>query len=260
MHLVPLLELLYTARNNFTSIHVSWRYWYRKDLMQTALSNYAAQRSPSVQMLSSKKTQPTPTSSQPERETVINRRLLWQKPTFWRYEEDRPTENNALLRIISDNRFWTYATASNKVYTNVEPEAGRKPFRIRKRKKRSQEQFPSLEDEIKDVPLVDPSFLLATHHLTPIETTTYLDREAIRVRGVYRTGRILPWEPFFWAIADENELLVDSRRGILLYYSAVANHQVIAIASVENVIFDEAISPDLFNFTPPAKSLVEIAV
>jgi hypothetical protein len=258
MHLSPLLELLYTARNNFTSIHVSWRYCYRDDLMQTALNKYSAQRFPNVKRLSSKQAHHTPTRSQPETEKVINRRLWWQKPASWHYEEDLLAENTTILKIISEDRFWSFGSTSNKVYSNVAPEAAQKTIRIRGRKKLPKEQFPSLDEEVNDVPIVDPSFLLATHQLTPIEETSYLGREAIKVRGVSRKVRKLPWEPFFWTIADEYVFLVDKERGILLFYSAIMSDQEIAISSVEQVTFDEPIPPDVFIFTPPDNALVEI--
>ena len=64
------------------------------------------------------------------------------------------------------------------------PDEGQSYLSIRKVSRRKGEHFPDLEQEIKDVPIVDPSFLLATHELQPMESTVFAGREAIRVRLV----------------------------------------------------------------------------
>jgi hypothetical protein len=54
MIISQLLELLYTARNRFSTIQVSWRYWYRPDLMSAAQDKWMAQQPPgNVAVLSS---------------------------------------------------------------------------------------------------------------------------------------------------------------------------------------------------------------
>lgn len=259
MDLANLLELLHTACTRFSSIQISWTYWYRDDVLHDAISKLTTQQQPArARLISSTSSRKSKQAGHAEGGRKIHRRLWWQKPASWHYEEGLLAENTTILKIISEDRFWSFGSASNKVYSNVAPEAAQKPFRIRRRKKRLREQFPSIDEEVNDVPIVDPSFLLATHQLTSIEETSYLGREAIKVRGVSRKGRNLPWEPFFWTIADVYVFLVDKERGILLFYSAIMNDQEIAISSVEQVAFDEPIPPDVFTFTPPDNALVEI--
>lgn len=78
------------------------------------------------------------------------------------------------------------------------------------------------------------------------------------VRGVFRKGRDPGWEPLFWKLADESEFLVDRERGILLRYSAGFDGEEFAVASVDEVIFDEAIPEEAFHFITPPGTLVEV--
>jgi outer membrane lipoprotein-sorting protein len=256
MNLSELLELLYTARNRFSTIQVSWRYWYRPDLMSAAQDKWMAEQPPvSVAVLSSISAKETGSETQDEMGRVIRRRVWWQKPSFWRREEHAKA---TIITIIHEDDFWSFSSARNRLYTNVMPDEGPSHPNIRRVSRRKGEHFPDLEQEIKDVPIVDPSFLLATHELQRMESTVFAGREAVRVRGVFRKGRDLGWEPRFWGFADEHEFLVDEERGILLRYAARFKQQDFAVASVEQVIFDEPIPESVFIFTPPPSTFVEV--
>jgi hypothetical protein len=189
-------------------------------------------------------------------EQIYRNKVWWQKPTCWRSE--RHHDNELLTEILCEGSWWTHSSSLNKLITNIEPQEKSHGIRVRNKRLSEGEAVPSLEDNIKDVPIVDPSFLLAIHDLHPKENFMHAGREAVRVRSFSRRGRDYSWEPFFWSGADEYELLVDRERGILLRYSASYGGQEYAIAAVEEVFFDEPISQEVFSFTPPPNALVEV--
>jgi outer membrane lipoprotein-sorting protein len=253
MELRNLLELLYTARNRFSSIQVTWHYWVYIDRMNEAHEKWAAQfpaGSVAVLRASSGKTGKT------AQEWNIRNRVWWQKPDCWRLENQR--ENQDLLtKILCESRWWNYSSRDGKLSTNVETPEKAPGLRIRKSRLKNM-RIPSIEDEIKDTPIVDPSFLLAIHNLQPQENVVHAGREAGRVTGVPRKGRDLSWEPQFWSAADEYEFLVDQERGVLLRYSAKLKGQEYAIASVDELIFDDLIPESVFSFTPPPNTSVDV--
>ena len=254
MELGDLLELLYTAHNRFFSIQVTWQYGYRVDIMNEALEKWAAQYPPgSVSALKSKSAQGT----QNENEMKIRWRVWWQKPSCWR-DEDQIEGQGTTTRIFCEGRWWSFNSASRKLYTNVVPQEKSPHLRIHDSKSPTGARFTHLEDVINEVPLLDPSFLLASHDLQPMESTVYAEQDAVRVRAVFRKGKDVARDPFFWGAADEYELLVAKEQGILLRYAAKLRGQEFAIASVDHVVFDEPIPESVFSFTPPANTSVEI--
>lgn len=113
MELGDLRELLYAAHNRFFSIQVTWQYWYRVDIMNEALEKWAAQHPPgSVSALKSKSAQGT----QNENEMKIRWRVWWQKPSCWRDEHQIEGQGNT-IRIICEDRWWFFDSASSKLYT-----------------------------------------------------------------------------------------------------------------------------------------------
>jgi outer membrane lipoprotein-sorting protein len=188
--------------------------------------------------------------------SAVHNKVWWQKPTCWRSE--RHHDNELLTEILCEGGWWTYSSSLNKLITNIEPQEKSPGIRVRNKRLSEGEAVPSLEDNIKDVPIVDPTFLLAIHDLHPEENVIHAGREAVRVRSFSRKGRDYSLEPFFWSGADEYELLVDRERGILLRYSASYGGQEYANAAVEEMIFDEPISHEVFSFTPPPNTLVEV--
>jgi outer membrane lipoprotein-sorting protein len=254
MHLNDLLELLYTARKRFSSIQVSWQYRYNRGLMNAAQERWFSQQPPgSVGVLKSENVEKAGYPS--ESEQVIRRRVWWRKPSCWRREEQAA---RTMVKILCEDRFWIYWAAGGKLYTNVMPEDKRPELQIIQRKRRQGEQFTDLSQELREVPVIDPSLLLATHDLQLVENTVFAGRKAVRVQGVFRKGRAPGWEPHFWSFADEHEFLVDLERGILLRYAARFKGQEFAVAAVDEVIFDEPIPDSVFSFVPPPNTSVEV--
>jgi outer membrane lipoprotein-sorting protein len=249
-----LLELLYTARNRFSSIQITWQYMVKMDLMNEVHQKWAS-RFPfsSVAMLTSKNLKDEEETS---REWITRNKVWWQKPTCWRIE--RHQDNGIQTEILCDGCWWFYTSSLKKLITNIEPQEKSPGLRIRRIRRLEREVIPNIEDAIRDVPIVDPSFLLAIHDMQPEEKVMHVGREAVRVRSYPRKGREYSWEPVFWSGADEYEFLMDRERGILLRYSAIYGGQEYAVAEVEDVIFDELIPEKVFSFTPPSNTLIEV--
>ncbi len=252
MKLGDLLDLLYTAHSRYSSIQVTWQYWYRVDMMNEALKKWAAQYPQgSVRGLGSAK------RFQNEKEMVTRWHVWWQKPSCWRDEYQIETQGMA-VRIICDDHWWLFNSTANQLYTNA-VSLGKAPhLHIHRRESSEEMRPPRVEDVINEVPLLDPSFLLASHDLQHTESTLYAKREAVGIRAVFRKGKDLPRADFFWGAADEYELLVDKERGILLRYAAKIGGQEFAIASVDHVIFDEPIPEGIFSFTPSSNTSVHL--
>jgi hypothetical protein len=254
MKLSNLIEMLYTARNRYSSIQVTWQYMVKMDLMNGVHQKWASRyQSGSVAMLTSKNLKDKEERS---REWNIRNKVWWQKPSCWRSEQYR--DNSITTEILCEGCWWIYFSSLKKLITNVEPQEKVPGLRIRRKKQLEREVIPNIEDAIRDVPIVDPSFLLAIHDMQPEDEVIHAGREAIRVRSYPRKGRNYLWEPFFWSEADEYEFIMDRDRGILLRYSAKYDGQEYAIAEVEEVIFDELIPEKVFSFTPPPNILVEV--
>lgn len=250
MELRDLLELLYTAHNRFTSIHVIWNYGYHVGKMHEVRERWAAQHKPgSVSVLKSKSGK----AGQDQAEMTVKRQVWWQKPSCWRHEEQLEGQNT-IVKIRCQNRWWVFDTANRKLYTNVEPT---QPLRRMRKSKRSPE--PTFKDFIRAVPLLDPSFLLYSHDLQIEEEIVHAGREVIQVRATSRRGREVAWDSFFWTAADGYNFLVDKERGILLRYAALVGDQAFAVASVENIVFDEPIPDNIFSFAAAASTSIEIS-
>lgn len=253
--LKDLLELLYTAHRRFFSVQVGWQYWYRLDLMNAAGRKWRNQHSPgSVNVLRAESIGDT----QNMNELRVNWRVSWQKPSYWR-DEQQIEGHGVALRVICGERWWSFSSSDLVLYTNVDFEQKR-TFNATRQEKLPESHFIHIEDVVQDVPLIDPSFLLASHDLQLLDSTHHAEREAWRVRAVYRRGKELGRDAMFWGSADAYELLVDKERGILLRYAAIINQQEFAVASVDQIIFDETIPESVFSFTPPANTRIEVVL
>ncbi len=262
MEFRDLLELLYTARDRFSSIQATFQYWYRLDLMNKASNRRAAQQPPgSVSQLfravppwwpkflkRGHKTQESNVTG----EFLVLWRVWLQKPSQWRHETQL-MGREASISIIDGDRWWSFYPTSGELHTNVVPQQGG----YRKSKIPLSDDLTSIERAINQEWFLDPSFLLANHALKLVGDAVHAGREAIQVQAVPRQGKELVLESF-WIEADEYELLVDKERGILLRYSAKLDGQEYAVASAESITFDKPIPKEIFSFTPPPNTLVYV--
>jgi hypothetical protein len=255
MQLAELLHLLYTAHQRYGSIQVSWRYWYQVEALNEMRERYSPG---SVKPLTAKKG--AASKIQSPAEMTYHWQIWWRKPACWR-EDAQSSGEGKNIRIICDDRWLFYSAAGQRLSTNTLPEGPLHRQRVQRgRRPRGAAQIrPSLEEAVNAVPLLDPSFLLASHDLESVADIRFVEREALRVRAVFRKGREVARDPFFWGGADDYELLVDKERGILLRYAARLGEREVAVAAVEQVIFDAAIPDDVFVFTPPPNTTIELA-
>lgn len=239
-----LLELLYTARERYTSLQVAWQYHYDDDAMKRVLERWSAQQPPGSTAAVHAEAASAPPAQR--RSTTLRRRVWWQKPGCWRDEMDTTT-GGSMQTILCDDQWWSFLSGTGTLYTNVTPLDQWKRLGLHDVRTATP---PTLESRIDDVPLLDPSFLLASHALEPLETVQHVGRKAVRVRATYRKGKDRLYESIFWATADEYELWVDAEYGILLRYSATLAGHEFAVASVDHVVFNAAIPDDVFTFHP----------
>jgi hypothetical protein len=112
-------------------------------------------------------------------------------------------------------------------------------------------QYTRYYQDGKDI--YDPSNALLMVSLEPLGRATHAGREAIRVKA-WPKDDIDPNHPLselLWAWADEYELLVDAERGSMLRVAAWIDGRQLMIREVTQVVFDETIPDDIFEFTPP---------
>jgi hypothetical protein len=240
-----LVELLYSARERFTTIQVTWQYQYHDGMMSIIQERWASQRPPgSVAVLRSR------SSNAEIKAGAVKRyfqRVWWQKPDCWR-DENQGEEGRGGITSICRGKWWTYSSGIQTLRTNMTTEELGRYQSIREIKEIKNGTAPDIEDRVDDIPLLDPAFLLASHHLLLMSDTVHAGREAVQVQALYRKGKSRSYEPMFWSTADEYELLIDKERGILLRYAAKLAGEEFAVASVDQVIFDEPIPERIFSF------------
>ena len=233
-----LVHLLYTARGRFNTIHVEWNYHYDPNRTDIAVERWKAQDPPvSVGVLTST----LPAAHAVPTVKTYQRRLWWQKPDCWR------DEDQGMISIFCREQWWLFSSGYDHLTTNVMPLEQWSRMGIRNVQRGSGK--PTWEDRLRNIPLADPSFLLASHDLQPLATVRHVGREATRVRGTPRNTAHSIHDGIFWSTADEYDLLVDKERGILLRYAARLDGQEFAVAEVEHVSFDEPIPQDVFSFS-----------
>lgn len=224
-----LVWLLYTANRRFQNIQMRWQYHYEPAGMEQVQARWAATHAPgSVGVLRS-----SLEADEASGTIHVERRLWWRKPDCWRGEEQIAGGGKSVsVRCGAD---WWMLGSTGTLLTSRTRGARGNP--------------PPLEDLIRGVPLLDPSFLLASHDLTPVGETMHAGRAAVRVQATYQKNRDQLHEAFFWATADGYELLVDAEYGILLRYAALLDGREFAVCAVEQVGFDEAIPDAIFSLT-----------
>lgn len=241
------VSLLYSARSRFTTIAVTWQYRYDVDGMNAAQTRWVAENPSGRAVLTSRSAHGDDSSR------VINvYRRLWAKPACWR-DEEQIEGGGTRTAILCDGHWWNFSSDGKLLVTNEMP----------RQAQGSQGDWgeirlspaPDLDSLIDNHPLLDPSFLLASHELQPLAQTSHAGRAAIRVQAVYRKRKDWLPEAFFWSTADTYELLVDRDYGILLRYAAVIDGQEFAVSSVDQVTFDEPISDEVFAFPSPPDRL-----
>lgn len=236
MELRDLLLLLYTARDSFTSVEVVWEYEYDEKAMSVALERWSSQQPfGSVTTLKSTGSETSAAFSV----TTILRQVWWKKPACWR---DEIGTKSKIITIICNGIQSTFTLESDALDVITES-SSEEHSQMRELYSSTP---PNIEDRLDDISLLDPSFLLASHTLSPLQEMAYLGRDVIKVRATHRKGRSRIYGSLFWGIADEYEILIDKEHGILLRYAAKLAEQEFAVASVKYIIFDKSLPEHVF--------------
>lgn len=168
-------------------------------------------------------------------------RVWWQKPDRFREESGKSEQLKSVLVLNQGRSLMTYPQA-RRFFKKATP-TGSNSFFVPER-----DSSLSTEEYAYRYAMLYPAFLLASHDFQFVELTEHLGREALRVYAIYRTGAdVCAQESFFWESPYQYELLVDRERGILLEYALRKDEQIVAVASVKDIVIDEPFDDSLFS-------------
>ena len=230
-----LLELLYGARDRFSTLRATVRTWRHVDRANEAMNRWAAQQPRgSVAVLGVSGAH----GSEPERPQSIveeqTSRLWLQKPSRWRHETDL-AHGGTQVKIMDGDLWWVY-DPRNGARTN---EMADQPERMR----------TGIGHAL--TLMLDPSVIIPGLSMEPLGRRVHAGRDAVAVRGLPRPLHTERAGPELWPGADEYELLVDAERGVLLRHAAGMDGEEFAGNEITSVVFDEVLLDDVFTFTPP---------
>jgi outer membrane lipoprotein-sorting protein len=100
--------------------------------------------------------------------------------------------------------------------------------------------------------LLAPAPLMGLLHFEPAGSAERAGRRVLRVAARPRERLDLPGLSLARG-ADDYELEVDAERGVLLRVNARFGGQELSVIEAREVAFDEALAPDAFVFTAPAR-------
>ena len=236
MQLAHLLELLYTAHERYSTIHVAWTYTYDAVFMNRLLRT-------SNQRL------PERGEAQSQKETEVWWQIWWQKPVRFREEYgDAKHSQSHGVTIVDGERTLILYPREKRAVLDIVP-TGYGSYTTGKGKLLPQDLVQELA--FRHVVLY-PATLLASHDLRIHGLTHYLNRSVIQVEATYRSGAtICATDEFFWQFADSYRLLVDSQYGTLLSYAAKKGDRTIAMLNVTQISYDKTFLDHVFSTTLP---------
>lgn len=229
MDFCKFLELLYSAHNRFKNIQIEWVYAYDVDLLQKIFNSQQEASRILLKRLSS-----SASSSFEDHSSFsfVYQKLILYPPQFLRYER-RVNGGESSIWLIAGNKEWRT-----------------------KGDKRGQVQYFEKEDlvnvldaiaDIQAGELIDPSFLLASHDILPLDEQLFLDRAVIHAQLVPRKGKDYGFESYFWHSTDEIDIWIDKERGTLLKYELKVNGYVFAYSTISKITFDSHIPDSIFS-------------
>lgn len=241
-----LLELLFTARDRFTTVEADVRSWRHLPTEAEARERWMS-RQPrgSSAVLYSRHGKGGPV--QPPPETEERRTRLWlRKPDAVRVESEAPGHTGPVVRTMVGGRTVTYMPRlGNEADLHETPSRG--------------QPEPITDQPGLPVPLLDPSSLLPALAIDAISPGAHAGRAALhvaaRVRpGVERGHTLPPW----LSEADRLDLLVDAERGVVMRFAVYLGERAFSVVEAERIRFDGPIADAVFAFTPPPDVKVRV--
>ena len=230
-----LLELLYTARDRFSTVEAELLNWRHVGPADRALERWAAGKPPgSVSVLRAVDDGgAVPSAPQP---AIIEHtsRIWYRKPSHWRYEGHQHGVGKPSLQIIDGGRWWAYHHGG-VAQTNVRSD------------QTLSSEHRSVDEQLESFPSLDPSGLIPGLSLEPLDRVVHRGREAIHARALPRGGA----DPDLWPGGDQYELLVDAERGVLLRITGQMDGDELGGMELTSVAFDEELPDERFTFDPP---------
>src|SRR5215213_5887559 len=156
-------------------------------------------------------------------------RAWWRKPSSWR--DDVVWADGSAAVSVSDGPVSTmYVPQQRTFYTNqrVPGVVARARAWLRARPI----HLASVEDRLRQIVLLDPSFLSQGWELTIVGERKHASRAGVRVKA--RWGG-LGARPEVFPTADEYEVLIDRERGVLLRFAGIVREQEAGVFSVRTV-------------------------
>ena len=186
-------------------------------------------------------------------------RLLAVNPDHFRKEQ--PVRNGVAVFVYHKDIWWHFSQSSKHAETNTPLEDIPSTVNVtldRRPRKLGEAMYSITDGEYGIVAehSLNPSFLISGLWLEPMERTTFIGREAIRVQGMPTGASSRLWR--WWDDADEYELLVDAERGTLLRLRVSHNGEELAGHEITEIEFDSPIPDHMFTFAPPAGVRVSV--
>ncbi len=227
MDLKHVLELLYSARNRFETIQMEWVYAYDKNVLNEMFNH---QSDASWVLLTEVNAGRVAVSENSSKTGTLHQKIMLQKEHLLRFER-KLDGNERRVWVINGDKEWHFTY----------------PNKRKRRTKCTNREAPVqlIDDEV--IPhtqageLLDPSFLLAGHNISLLSEESFLNREVVRFQVSARKHREYTRETFFWNSTNENELLIDKKRGTLLHYAMKVNGYTFAYSTVSKIVYDEDI-------------------
>lgn len=249
-------SLLTRARESFDTIQLEWSAEFNGLVlareMERSIPNFQQRLAEgSIARLEAKKTfTSTATREDDGDDDPWSRhawRAWWRKPSCWRDDYLWENGSGAAIQIACGDSSSVYVSMMHRLYTNQRPDG---LFARLKSSLGPKNYFelPTVESRLREIHLVDPSFLTSGWELTVLDDRMHAGRNTVRVRA---TRRATQPRLAYWDYIKDYEILVDAERGILLRYAGIVDGEEVGIMSVRSVRFDELIPDTVFADQSP---------
>jgi hypothetical protein len=179
-------------------------------------------------------------------------RVWWEPAAKWRSEIER-TRGQTDVIVVRDSTAMVYVNALRTLYTNELPQPDHRweiipppPGLV---------ELPTVANRHEVFPLIGPTLPEAEWTFaTLVEEHIYNGRVTRRVRAIRRAGVTISDDrraSGYWSGVDEYECIVDDGLQILLRLIAIADGELIADISVDEVVVDAHFPSETFTFVPP---------